>query len=89
MNRIALALIATLPLAFAAHADEADGSQLPISFKSTRTTEEVRAEAQMPWKIGNGSTGFIGVTKSATTREEVSRQAEMAVREGKISKGEI
>ncbi len=83
------AISALAVFSFAAHADEADGSQLALSFNSTRSTAEVRAEAVMPVRITNGGTGFIGVTNSAVTRESISAQATAAVREGRISRGEI
>lgn len=85
---LALAAFATLST-FAAHADEADGSDRALGFTSTRSAGEVRAEARMPQRITNGGTGFIGVTSSATTREAVKAQAAAAVRSGRISQGEI
>lgn len=92
MNRntrlIALAAFATLSIA-TAHADEADGSDRALTFNSTRSVEQVRAEAAMPVRISNGSTGFIGVTNSNVTREAVRAQAAEAVRSGRISYGEI
>ena len=75
--------------AFAAHADEADGSQRALMFNSTRSAAEVKTEATMPVRISNGSTGFIGVTQSATTPADVKAQATAAVRTGQTSKGEI
>lgn len=86
-RRIALAAFATLS-AFAAHADEADGSDRALSFTSTRSVAEVRAEALMPQRITNGGTGVIGVTSSATTRADVRAQAAAAVRSGRIPQGE-
>jgi hypothetical protein len=74
--------------AFAAHADEADGSERALSFTSTRSAAEVRAEAAMPVRIGNGSTGFIGVTSSGVTRADVRAEAAAALRAGRISQGE-
>lgn len=92
MNRtsrlIALAAFATLSIA-TAHADEADGSDRALTFTSTRSVEQVRAEALMPVRISNGGTGFIGVTSSAVTRDAVRAQAADAVRSGRISHGEI
>lgn len=85
---IAISAFATLS-AVAAHADEADGSDRALSFTSTRSAAEVRAEATMPHRITNGGTGFIGVTNSTVTREAVRAQAAAAVRSGRISQGEI
>lgn len=87
-RRIALAAFATLS-AFAAQADEADGSDRALAFNSTRSVAEVRAEALMPQRISNGSTGFIGVTTSATTRADVRAEAAAAVRSGRIPQGEV
>lgn len=75
--------------AFAAHADEADGSQRALMFTSTRSAADVRAEATMPVHITNGGTGFIGVTNSAVTRDSVKSQAAAALRAGQTSRGEI
>jgi hypothetical protein len=92
MNRnsrlLAIACLATFG-AFAAHADEADGSDRALSFQSTRSAAEVRAEATMPVRISNGGTGFIGVTNSAISRDVVRQQAASAVRSGRIPSGEI
>ena len=85
---IALAAFATLST-FAAHADEADGSERALTFNSTRSVAEVRAEALMPEHITNGGTGFVGVTNSVVTREAVKAQAVAALRAGRISQGEI
>ncbi|MBI2772746.1 MAG: DUF4148 domain-containing protein [Burkholderiales bacterium] len=85
---IAIAALATLS-AFAAHADEADGSQRGLMFNSTRNAAEVQAEARMPVRISNGSTGFIGVTQSAVKAADVKAQAAAAVRTGQTSRGEI
>lgn len=74
---------------FAAHADEADGSDRALSFTSTRSVAEVRAEAATAVRISNGGTGFIGVTNSAVSRDEVRAQAAAAVRSGSTSKGEV
>ncbi|MEP6789982.1 MAG: DUF4148 domain-containing protein [Ramlibacter sp.] len=75
--------------AFAAHADEADGSQRGLMFNSTRSAAEVRAEATMPVHISNGGTGYIGLTQSAVTPADVKAQAIAAVRTGQTSRGEI
>ena len=75
--------------AAAAHADEADGSERALSFTSTRSAADVRAEALTPQRITNGGTGFIGVTSSGVSRAEVRSQAAAAVRSGRISQGEI
>ncbi len=85
---IALAAFATLST-FAAHADEADGSDRALAFNSTRSVGEVRAEALTPPRITNGGTGFIGVTSSATSRADVRAQAAAAVRSGRIPQGEV
>lgn len=85
---LALAAFATLST-FAVHADEADGSDRALSFSSTRSVGEVRAEALMPVRITNGGTGFIGVTSSATTRADVRAQAATALRSGLIPHGEV
>lgn len=74
--------------AFAAHADEADGSQYALSFNSTRSVAEVKAEASMPVRISNGGTGFIGVTNSARTRAAIRDEAVAALRNGRIPRGE-
>lgn len=81
----ALALLSS----FTAHADEADGSDRALAFTSSRSVAEVRAEATMPLKISNGGTGVIGVTNSEVSRAEVRAQAAAAVRDGRISQGEI
>jgi hypothetical protein len=92
MNRtstlIALAAFASLSIA-AAHADEADGSDRALNVTSTRTAAEVRSEAAMPVHITNGGTGFIGVSVTSVTREEVKSQAAAALRAGRISHGEV
>lgn len=92
MNRnfrlIALAAFAALSFT-GAHADEADGSDRALTFTSTRSAADVRVEAAMPLRITNGSTGFIGVTNSAVSRDDVRAQAAAAVRAGRISQGEI
>jgi hypothetical protein len=75
--------------AFPAHADEADGSDRALAFTSSRSVADVKAEAAMPVRISNGGTGFIGVMNSGLTRESVSAQAAAAVKNGRISKGEI
>ncbi|MDP1743033.1 MAG: DUF4148 domain-containing protein [Polaromonas sp.] len=75
--------------AFGAHADEADGSQFAINFNSTRSVAEVKAEALTPVKVNNGSTGFIGVTKSGLDRSDVRAEAISALRNGEIPQGEI
>lgn len=85
---IAISAFAALS-AFAAHADEADGSERVLSFHSSRSVAEVRAEAAMPVHITNGGTGFIGVTRSAVSRADVRAQAAAALRAGRISQGEI
>lgn len=85
---IAISAIATLS-AFSAHANQAEGSDRALTFTSTRSAAEVRAEAAMPVRISNGSTGFIGVTNSALSRDAVKAQATEAVRSGRISQGEI
>ena len=84
----AVAALATLA-AFGAHADEADGSQKALQFSSTRSVAEVRAEAMTPNKISNGSTGFVGVTRSGVDRTAVRAEAVSALRNGQISQGEI
>jgi hypothetical protein len=92
MNRttrlIAITAFAALS-GFAAHADEADGSQRALSFTSTRSAAEVKAEAAMPVRITNGGTGFIGVTQSGVSRDSVKAQAAMAARSGQTSRGEV
>ena len=85
---IAISAFASLS-ALAAHADQADGSQRALTFNSTRSAAEVRAEARMPVHITNGGTGFVGVMNSAVTREAVKEQAAAALRSGRISHGEI
>ena len=91
MNRnlriLAIAAFATVSFG-AVHADEADGSDRALNFTSTRSAADVRAEAAMPVRITNGSTGFIGVTSSSVSRAEVRAQAAEAVRTGRISQGE-
>ena len=88
LRMLALATVAALSFG-AAHADEADGSDRALTFTSTRSAAEVRAEATMPVRITNGGTGFIGVTSSSTTRADVRAQAAEAVRAGRISHGEL
>ncbi len=85
---IAIASFAALS-AVAAHADEADGSERALSFTSSRSAAEVRAEALTPQRITNGGTGFIGVTGSGVSRADVRAQAAAALRSGRISQGEI
>ena len=84
----AVAAFATLA-AFGAHADEADSSQFALQFNSTRSVAEVRAEALNPVKISNGSTGFIGLTKSGLDRSTVRAEAVSALRKGEIAQGEM
>jgi hypothetical protein len=74
--------------AFAAHADEADGSDRALSFTSTRSAADVRTEAAMPVRISNGSTGVIGVTSSGLKRADVRAEAAAALRAGRIPQGE-
>ena len=92
MNRnlrlISIAAFATLAVA-TAHAEVAEGSDRALTFTSSRTVAQVRAEALMPVRISNGGTGFIGVTSSAVTRDAVRAQATEAVRSGRVSQGEI
>lgn len=83
-----IAISALAVSSFAAYADEADGSQRALTFNSTRSTAEVRAEAAMPVLITNGGTGFIGVTNSAVSRASIKAQTAAAVRDGRISRGE-
>ena len=85
---VAVSALAAL-FAFPAHADEADGSERALNFNSTRNAAEVRIEAQMPMRITNGGTGFIGLTNSAVSRDAIKAQAAAAVRSGQISQGEI
>lgn len=83
------AVTALATLAFAAHANEAGGSQYSIQFNSMRASADVRAEALNPVRISNGGTGFIGVTNSGTSPAAVKAEAVKAVRAGQTSKGEI
>ena len=84
----AVAAISTLAT-FGAHADEADGSQLPHGVTKGRSVAEVRTEALTPLKISNGSTGFHGLTQSARTAQSVRMDGAVAARTGMTSRGEI
>lgn len=87
LRTIAVSAFAVLS-AFSAHADEADGSERALTFNSTRSAAEVRAEAATPVRISNGGTGFIGITNSGVSRADVRAQAADAVRSGRTSRGE-
>jgi hypothetical protein len=86
-NFLAIATLAALS-AVSAHADEADGSQHPITITSTRAAADVRAEAMNPVRITNGGTGYIGLANSAVSAQDVKAQAIQAARSGQITKGE-
>ena len=75
--------------AFAAQADEFNGSEHALMFNTIRSAAEVRAEAKTPVYISNASTGYIGLTQSAVAPADVRAQATAAVRTGKTSKGEV
>lgn len=85
---VAIAAFSALA-AFGAHADEADGSQLPHAASSARSAAEVRAEAVNPAKIGNGSTGVHAIVESKRTPQAVRADAAAAARTGMTSRGEI
>jgi hypothetical protein len=87
-NILAIAALAAFST-LSAHADEADGSQYPITIKSTRAAADVKAEAMNPVRISNGGTGYIGLTNSAVSAQEVRAQAIQAARSGQTSRGEI
>ena len=91
MKRHQTALIAAVCglFAFAAQADEADGSQHAIQFSSTRAAAEVKAEARNPERISNGGTGYIGLTRSTVSSEAVKAEAARSARNGRTSKGEV
>jgi hypothetical protein len=74
-----------------AHAAQGEGASAPEfapAFVSTATVADVRAGALMPIRIGNGSTGFIGVTRSGVDAASVRAEAAMALRSGRIPRGE-
>lgn len=81
----ALSAISVIP----AHADEADGSQYALNFSSSSSSAQVKAQARHADKISNGGTGFIGVTKSGLSREQVRMAAIEAQRQGRIPRGEM
>ena len=77
-SRILLAAAALATAAFAAQADEADGSQYGVQFNGTRTRTEVQAELGQyqqagvnPWATSyNQLTGF----RSSKTRAQVQAE---------------
>ncbi len=76
---------------FGAHAAQGEGANAPefaTPFVSTTSVAEVRAGALTPIRIGNGSTGFIGVTRSGVDAASVRAEAAMALRSGPIPRGE-
>jgi hypothetical protein len=75
--------------AFSAHADEADGSQYPLKFNSTRAAADVKAEAMNPVRITNGGTGFVGVTMSNVSAQAVRDEAIQSARRGETTRGEM
>jgi len=84
----AIAALCAVPL-MSAHADEADGSQHVLGFKSSISAAQVKAQARQADKISNGGTGFIGVTQSGLSREQVRTAAIEAQRQGRIPRGEM
>ena len=56
---------------------------------SIHSAADVAAEAAMPLRISNGSTGALGVTGLCTSRADMRAQAAAAPRAGHISRGEI
>ena len=87
LGACAFALLAS----FGAHAAQGEGANAPEfapAFVSTATVADVRAGALMPIRIGNGSTGFIGVTHSGIDAAAVRAEAAMALRSGQIPRGE-
>jgi len=85
---LAIATLATLS-AFSAHADEADGSQYGIQVQSTRSADEVRAEARNPVRISNGGTGVIGLTDSRSSAQAIRAEGALEARAGNTPRGEI
>ena len=87
LGACAFALLAS----FGAHAAQGEGANAPEfapAFVSTATVADVRAGALMPVRIGNGSTGFIGITNSGIDAAAVRAEAAMALRSGQIPRGE-
>jgi hypothetical protein len=91
MNSRHFAAIAALGAVslMSAHADEADGSQHVLRFNSTISSAQVKAQARHAEKISNGGTGFIGVTQSGLSREQVRTAAIEAQRQGQLPRGEM
>lgn len=89
---ITVASLATLAAfaSVAVHADEADGSQYGISFNSTRTRAEVKAEAVAA--VGDRSQELAALGSSAVhsqaSRATVRAETVQAQRLGKIPAGE-
>ncbi len=72
-----------------AHADEADGSQLPLKTTSMRARADVQAEAINPVKITNGGTGVLAPSQAAVSREAVRNAAIAAAHQNQIPYGEM
>lgn len=91
MNAKQFAAIAALSAisVMSAHADEADSSQYALNFSSSSSSAQVKAQARHAEKISNGGTGFIGVTESGLSREQVRTAAIEAQRQGRIPRGEM
>ncbi len=86
-------LIATAALtgfaAFGAHAFQGEQNPLPPQpFQSTLSRAAVKAEAQRPVKIGNGSTGVM-TTNGSADRASVRASAVSITRDGAATYGEM
>ena len=77
-SRILLATAALATCAFAAQADEADGSQYGVQFNGTRTRAEVRAELGQYQQAGVNpwATSYNPLTGFRSTRTRAQVQAE-------------
>lgn len=90
-SRILAASALSFLASFGAHAAQGEGANAPEfapAFVSTASQTDVKAGALMPLHITNGGTGFIGLTQSGVSSASVREEAAMAVRSGRISRGE-
>lgn len=79
MKTAKLLLVAALgAAAFAAHADDADGSQYPVQFQGTRTRAEVQAELFQFKKdrVNPWSSSYNPIAQARSTRTRAEVQAE-------------
>ncbi|MGA0569917.1 DUF4148 domain-containing protein [Variovorax sp. VNK109] len=86
VSALSLSMMASFGVA---HADEADGSQLPLNTTSMRARADVQAEAMNPVKITNGGTGVLAPRDTVTSREAVRNEAIAAARQNQIPYGEL